>query len=526
MELPAHCDVLIVGAGPTGLMLANELARRGIDSLIIDRHAGPARETRALGVQARTMEIYAQLGLAERALELGKRATGANLWARGRRTARVPLGDIGQGLSPFPFLLILGQDDNERLLGDALRRQGRDVRWNTELVGLEQRAGGVSAVLTQPDGSKRTISASWIGGCDGARSAVRELNGIAFPGAPYQHVFFVADTTATGPMMPDELNVFLLSDGFHLFFPMRGKDHWRVVGILPPELRDRDGLVFDEVAPSVRSHVGTGLEFSECRWFSTYRIHHRRAERFRKGRCFLLGDAAHIHSPVGAQGMNTGLQDAYNLAWKLALVVSGRAGEPLLDSYAAEREPVAERLLQTTDRAFAFIVSDGWSSRLLRTRILARVAALAMSFDVARKLAFRTISQTGIQYRDGPLSQNRADLPEGGPSAGDRFPWMKLNFAAGGPEEDLYSRLDGTRFNLIVIGQPAPTAPASLGDLVKVHEISSDGVNGRVLERARIPAVSFFLLRPDGYVGLAGNRVDATTLQRYWSERLALATDR
>jgi len=521
MQLPAHCDVLIVGAGPTGLMLANQLARRDIDAVIIDRHAGPARETRALGVQARTMEIYAQFGLAERALELGKRATGANLWARGRRTARVPLGDIGQGLSPFPFLLILGQDDNERLLGDALGRQGRNVHWNTELVGLEQRAGGVSAVLRQPDGSSRTISASWVAGCDGARSAVRELNDIAFPGAPYQHVFFVADTTATGPMVPDELNVFLLPDGFHLFFPMRGKDHWRVVGILPPELRGRDAVSFDEVVPSVRSHVGSGLEFRECRWFSTYRIHHRRAEHFRKGRCFLLGDAAHIHSPVGAQGMNTGLQDAYNLAWKLALVVSGRAGEPLLESYAAEREPVAQRLLQTTDRGFAFIVSDGWGSRLLRTRVLARVASLAMRFDVARKLAFRTISQTGIHYRGDPLSQNLPGLPDGAPQAGDRFPWMKLSFSTNAPQEDLFEQLDGARFNLIVIGQPAPDVTIALRGLMKVHEIPGDGTNAAVLTRERIPAVSFFLLRPDGHVGLAGIRAEKVALQNYWSERLA-----
>jgi 2-polyprenyl-6-methoxyphenol hydroxylase-like FAD-dependent oxidoreductase len=526
MQLPTHCDVLIVGAGPTGLMLANQLARRGIDALIIDRHAGPARETRALGVQARTMEIYAQLGLDEPALELGKRATGANLWARGRRTARIPLGDIGQGLSPFPFLLILGQDDNERLLGDALRRQGRDVHWSTELVGLEQRAGGVSAELSQPDGSKRTISASWVGGCDGARSAVRELNGIAFPGAPYQHVFFVADTIVTGPMVPDELNVFLLADGFHLFFPMRGQDHWRVVGILPPELRDRDDVDFEEVAPSVRSHVGSALEFRECHWFSTYRIHHRRAERFRKGRCFLLGDAAHIHSPVGAQGMNTGLQDAYNLAWKLALVVSGRAGEPLLNSFAAEREPVAERLLQTTDRGFAFIVSDGWSGRLLRTRVLARVAALAMRFDPARKLAFRTISQTGIQYRASPLSQDLPGLPEHAPRGGDRFPWMKLRIAADAPDEDLYARLDGSRFNLILFGQPAPAAPAALAGLMKIHQITSDGANGPVLAREHIPAVSYFLLRPDGYIGLAGNRADATALHRYCGERLAIVPDR
>ena len=146
--LPQQCDVLIVGAGPTGLMLANQLARHGIDALIIDRHAGPARETRALGVQARTMEIYTKLGLMERALELGKRATGANFWSGGRRTARVPLGDIGRDLSPYPFLLILGQDDNERLLGDALRTHGRDVAWNTELIGLEQKSDRV--ITTDP----------------------------------------------------------------------------------------------------------------------------------------------------------------------------------------------------------------------------------------------------------------------------------------------------------------------------------------------------------------------------------------
>ncbi len=228
-----NTDVLIVGAGPTGLMLANQLARRGVRALIIDRHAGPALQTRALGVQARTLEIYAQLGIVDRALELGKRATGANLWAEGRRTARVPIGDIGRDLSPYPFLLILGQDDNERLMGDALRGSGITVRWNTELVALKQDANHVKATLKQPDGSLAEITAAWVAGCDGARSAVREMNAIEFVGAPYEHVFFVADTEMTGPMVPDELNVYLWREGFHLFFPMRGIDHWRVVGILP-----------------------------------------------------------------------------------------------------------------------------------------------------------------------------------------------------------------------------------------------------------------------------------------------------
>src|SRR5437867_2155946 len=329
-----NTDVPVVGAGPTGLMLANQLGRRGVRALIIDRHAGPSVQTRALGVQARTLEIYAHLGIVERALELGKRATGANMWVQCRRAARIPFGDTGRGLSPYPFILILGQDDNERLLGDALRDQGMAVQWNTELVGLAQESHEVKAKLKRPDGTTGEVTAAWVAGCDGAHSAVRELSGIAFEGAPYEHVFFIADTQMTGPMVPDEVNIYLWREGFHLFFPMRGTDHWRLVGILPPNLRGRDDLTFEEVIPGVRQEAGAQLSFKACAWYSTYHIHHRCAARFRDRRCFLLGDAAHIHSPVGAQGMNTGLQDAYNLAWKLALVVSERAGPALLDSYA------------------------------------------------------------------------------------------------------------------------------------------------------------------------------------------------
>ena len=326
-------DVLVVGAGPTGLMLANQLVRRGVRVQIVDRHPGPSLQTRALGVQARTLEIYSHLGIVERALELGKRATGANIWSLGKKAARIPLGAIGSAISPYPFLLILGQDDNERLLGDALRGQGTTVGWNTELVGLAQETERVRVTLRQPDGTTREITAAWVAGCDGAHSAVRDLNGIAFQGAPYEHVFFVADAQLTGEMVPDELNVYLWHEGFHLFFPMRGTNHWRIVRIVPAELREKKDLGFDDVIPSVQREAGSGLSFQQCTWFSTYRIHHRRAERFRNRRSFLLGDAAHIHSPVGAQGMNTGLQDAYNLAWKLAMVVSGRASEALLDSY-------------------------------------------------------------------------------------------------------------------------------------------------------------------------------------------------
>src|SRR6266704_508259 len=439
-------DVLVVGGGPTGLMLANQLGRRGVRAVIIDRHSGPAQQTRAIAVQARTLEIYSKLGLAERALELGLRGNGANMWVEGKRTARIPLGDIGKSLSPFPFVLMLGQDDNERIMGERLHQWGMAVQWNTELVAFEQAPDRVTATLKARDGSTRKLIAAYIAGCDGGHSTVRELSGITFPGAPYEHVFFVADTVATGPMIPGELNIYLWRDGFHLFFPMRGTDRWRVIGILPRPLRGRDDLGFEETIPSIRHEAGAGLSFKACSWFSTYRIHHRCAERFRKGRCFLLGDAAHVHSPAGGQGMNTGLQDAYNLAWKLALVVKGRADAALLDTYEAERIPVAHRLLRTTDRLFVLAVSDS------------RVAAL-------------------------------------------------------------FRKLDDTRYNLIVVGQPAPPEEAlGLGDLLSTHVIPDDAHNTQELARVRIPETAFYLLRPDGHVGLAGTRLEPDAVTRYLAE--------
>jgi 2-polyprenyl-6-methoxyphenol hydroxylase-like FAD-dependent oxidoreductase len=519
-------DVLIVGAGPTGLMLANQLARHGVRSMIVDRHSGPAQQSRAMAVQARTLEIYSKMGITEQALELGARGTAANMWANGKHTARIPIGDIGQSMSPFPFILMLGQDDNERIMGEKLRQLGVDVQWNTELTAFEQQPDHVDATLRLPDGGTRKVRAAWVAGCDGSRSPVREQSGITFPGAPYEHVFFVADTVATGSMKPGELNVYLWKDGFHLFFPMRGENGWRMIGILPKALRNKDDLTFEEVVPVIRQQAGTDLVFKACNWFSTYRIHHRAAERFRDRRCFLLGDAAHLHSPMGAQGMNTGLQDAYNLAWKLALVVKGRADAALLDTYEQERIPVAQRLLRTTDRAFQMVVTDNWIASLFRTSVIARVAARAMKIQRVRNLAFRTISQIGIRYRKSPLSQTLAGLAEGAPVAGDRFPWLRLQFQAKGPAEDVFQKLDDTRFNLIVIGQPAPSETTfGLGDLLYTHVIP-DGPNNRSeFGRAKIPATAFYLLRPDGHIGLAGVRLETDAVNRYLAERVTVTID-
>jgi len=513
-------DVLIVGAGPTGLMLANQLGRRGIRAHIIDRHDGPALQTRALGVQARTLEIYAKLGIVDQALSLGKRGNGANLWSQGRSMARVPLGAAGEGITPYPYIYILGQDDNEKIMGDKLRDWNMAVQWNTELISLTQEADKVIATLKHADGTTSAVSALWVAGCDGAHSAVRTFSSINFVGAPYEHVFFVADVIATGNMVPDEVNIYLWKNGFHLFFPMRGVDHWRIVGIVPAELRSNDAVVFEQVVPSLRGEAGIGLSFKSCTWFSTYRIHHRRAERFRDRRCFLLGDAAHIHSPVGAQGMNTGLQDAYNLGWKLALVVKGQAKKNLLDSYEQERVPVAERLLATTDRAFKLIVSDSWVAGLLRTQILARIAALAMSYRWIQRMVFRIVSQTAIHYRNSPLSASLQSLPGSAPQAGDRFSWVQLVFNEHGAVEDLFEKLDDTHFHLLIFGQYLSGKLSITGELLQVHVIPGDAQNNAELERAQIPRPSFYLLRQDGHIGLCGTKLSADAIRDYVARRL------
>ena len=511
-------DVLIVGAGPTGLMLANQLGRRGIRVSIIDRHSGPAEQTRAMAVHARTLEIYRKLGIAERAVELGRPGYGANMWSRGQLRARIPLRGMGQGLSAFPYVLMLGQDDNERIMGAHLRQWNLEVQWSTELVSLSQQPDHVTATVRRPDGSTATITAAYVAGCDGARSSVREMNGIKFPGAPYEHVFFVADTEVTGAMVPDELNVYLWSNGFHLFFPMYGTDRWRVIGILPSGLLGKSDLTFEHIVPSLQQQAGQGLSFKSCSWFSTYRIHHRCTERFRAGRCFLLGDAAHVHSPMGGQGMNTGLQDAYNLAWKLALVLTGRADQDLLDSYEAERRPVAHKLLATTDRAFRLLVSESWLAGIFRTQIVTKVAALAMSRKRVRTFAFHALSQIGIAYRESPLSQAVEKIDAKAPQAGDRFPWLHLRFTANGPREDLFERLDDTRFNLLVIGQPAPVKDQlGYGDMLGVHAVFADSENRSELARASITGPAYYLLRPDGHVALVGHRFDEAALRRWFA---------
>ena len=488
--------VLVAGAGPTGLMLALWLARRGIGVRIVDKTSAPGTTSRALVMHARTLEFYRQLGLADEAIAHGIKFAAVNLWERGKHAARVPIGDIGKDESPFPFMLILAQDRQEALLIEALAKAGVTVERDTELVAFEDTGTGIVATLKSPRGEERHECA-WLAGCDGAHSTVREALKVGFPGGTYEHVFYVADIHAQGPAVNGELNVALDESDLLAVFPLPGEGNVRLVGTVKREAEnDSRKLEWKDVSPKMLELLR--FEVDRVNWFSTYHVHHRVVSHFRRGRVFLLGDAAHIHSPVGAQGMNTGLGDAVNLAWKLAAVIEGSAPEAILDTYEPERIAFARRLVASTDRAFTFANKDGPIARVVRLDMLPKVLPALLSWDPARRFFFRTLSQIEIKYRSSALSRGHAGAVHGG----DRLPWVPDNFAP----------LASREWQVHVYG----TASDQLGDLCqRLHIALHSFPWNAAAEHAGLARDALYLVRPDGYVALADPRADAATLETY-----------
>jgi 2-polyprenyl-6-methoxyphenol hydroxylase-like FAD-dependent oxidoreductase len=402
--VPGETDVLIVGAGPTGLVLALWLDAQGVRVRIIDKAKTPGTASRALAVQARTLELYQQLGLHRDVLERGLRVESANMWLAGEKVGRIAIDHVGDDLSPFPFVIIYPQDEHEKLLIERLAERGIFVEREKELTALEEPTDGTSEhVVARFRGE--TCRARYIAGCDGARSTVRDIIGAKFPGGTYDHLFYVADVEATGPVVDHGLHIMLDQEGFVGIFPLTRRGHIRIIGTIrdEDESGDQEGSrAYEWSDIDRRSLELVEVDVAKVNWFSTYRVHHRVASPWRseKGRIFLLGDAAHIHSPVGGQGMNTGIGDAINLAWKLACVLQHRGNPELLDTYEAERVPFAERLVATTDRAFSGVSSKSGIAGALRKHVLPRVFEAISRSKKGRRLLFRTISQTEIEYPD------------------------------------------------------------------------------------------------------------------------------
>jgi 2-polyprenyl-6-methoxyphenol hydroxylase-like FAD-dependent oxidoreductase len=499
-------EVLIVGAGPTGLTLALWLTKLGVTVRIVDKTAEPGTTSRALAVQARTLEFYRQVGLADAVTAAGHKVGAMNLWVKAERTAHVDLHAIGKGLGPFDYMFIFPQDEHEKLLIGALEALGVSVERRTELMGFTDDGGVVRAVLETADGAQDMCQALYLAGCDGARSKVREGLGAGFPGGTYSQLFYVADVQASGPAIDGNFNIDLDEADFLAIFPLKGKGRARLIGTVRGDRAAKgDALTFEDVSERAIEHLN--LTIDKVNWFSTYHVHHRVARVFRKGRAFLLGDAAHIHSPAGGQGMNTGIGDSVNLAWKLAAALQGRAPESLLDSYEPERIGFAKRLVATTDRIFTLASSPGKLAQRLRTSLLPHLAPGLLGLESVRKFAFLTVSQMVVNYRHGPLSRGAA----GDVWGGDRLPWVEL-----GVGRDNFDPLVSLDWQVHVYGD----APAGVAKLCAARGLVLHAFDWQPqFRKAGLKRSAVYLIRPDGYVGLADPIGDPDRLIEYLDER-------
>lgn len=520
MKLTAqHTSVLIVGAGPSGLMMAAQLLRNGVQPLIIDSKQGPTTQSKALAVQARSLEIYRQLGVADTVIQNGKQAQGLIYNQKQEELAKLSVDAIGREQTLFPYVLVYQQYKNERVLLDYLTQKCCPVYWNTTFKSAKLVADRVEIVVTQ-DGEDVALTCDWLIGADGAHSPVRKEFEIPFKGDTYPHLFYLADVVLD-ENPGNYLHIHLSEKGFTAFFPMPEENNYRIIGNLPDGLGE--DIVLNEVLPSLKAITGMTLDIPKCNWFTTYKLHHRMAEKFREGRCFLVGDAAHIHSPIGGQGMNTGLQDAYNLGWKLAGVVSGQFNAAILDSYAEERIPVAKTLLNTTDRAFNLMMANNFAANLFKKKILPRLLKFLWGKEKLREEFFLRISQLGISYRDSKLNMH---LARGSKiKAGDRLPYLIIFDEKKLTETDLHQWCAQPGFTFIAMGKIAEMELFSLAkwinhtypQLLNFYYLPPSPKNQHVFDAFEItsPRPKTLIVRPDMHIGLINDGINTDIIRNY-----------
>jgi 2-polyprenyl-6-methoxyphenol hydroxylase-like FAD-dependent oxidoreductase len=522
---PADLDVLVVGAGPSGLTLAGQLARFNVRFRIIDKALDRARESRALAVQARSLEVLQCLGLGEALAGRGRTTTRLLLHVDRDAPVAIDLGHLGRPDTRFPYILFVSQADTEAVLSEHLESLRIMIERGVELVGFQDDQDSLLCLLRHSGAREERMRVKYLVGCDGAHSTVRKGANISFEGGAYPQEFALGDVEADGLLPLGAIHAFGAGRGFAMFFPLGKPTTWRIMAMEagPPLNRvisDHDEVTTHELSlPELQAIVDdptfASVKLHDPAWLTRFRLHHRQAAQYRNGRAFLAGDAAHIHSPVGGQGMNTGIQDAWNLGWKLALVVHAQADDRLLDTYHSERWPVGRTLLRATDRLFGMFarsVSGSQAVMWLRRALVRGLVAPALARPSIRALGFHFVSQLGIHYRTSPMVAEGDPPLRRGPRAGDRLPDARVRRA--GATTYLQQELSGPHLHLLLCGPVDAWDERQLSELVQrfprliaiTHLTRVEGpgalvdVEAEALGRLGVETTAQYVVRPDGHV--------------------------
>jgi 3-(3-hydroxy-phenyl)propionate hydroxylase len=521
--------VLIVGAGPTGLAAAMSLSRAGVPVRLVDKAAKPSPWSRAIGIQARTLELFEQHRLVEPFLELGHRGRIANLYSNGQRLLRL---DFDPLQTRYPYLLFLDQSVTERLMTEHLSTFGVNVERGVELLTFRQGSAGLQAMVRHPNGREESVRPSYIIGADGAHSTVRHGLDIGFAGKTFEQTFVLADLQVDTEWPDDEFHIFASGDGIATLFPMNdGRARLIADRRASADLKETEAPTLDECRAIIERRVHHRVTVGDLVWSSYFHLNNRMADRLRSGRVFLAGDAAHVHSPAGAQGMNTGIQEAFNLGWKIARTLAGFAPDRLLYTYHAERHPIERDVLRQSSFVTQMVSAEHGPMKLIREHVMPALSAIGPLRDAAT----RTVSELSIQYRRSPLTLER--VLDGGPRAGERAPdaWVHVLDGPLGRAPGvgcLFDLHDPACFSLFLLMKPleddVALSPATLSvaDAIRDKDldelvISIEGVLPNAVRVWRITDKDsdgarsltdaygrtrpcFYLVRPDGYIAARG----------------------
>jgi 6-methylpretetramide 4-monooxygenase / 4-hydroxy-6-methylpretetramide 12a-monooxygenase len=505
-------EVLVVGAGPVGLTAAYELARRGVAVRLVEARPDPVTSSRAIAVHPRTLETYDQMGLLDQMLAQGLPITAFTLYAGGRRLVRLD-ADYTEMPTRFPFTLSIDQVRTERVLREAVARLGVPVEWATRLDGFDQDTDGVRARLVHADGTVEQASAGWLVGCDGGHSTVRKHLGLPLIGESTE-TWLIADGQLDTELPRDSIYWVRAEGGTLMLAPLAGERRWRMLDTVDVDTAAGPDAVAQRFARKLSAGLGHAVRADPPAWVSVFTAQQRMVPRMHEGRVFVAGDAAHVHSPASGQGMNTGIQEAYNLAWKLAMVIRGEAGAALLDTFDAERVPVGRDLLGSTRNATALVA--------LRNRLAG--ALLPLAFHIVRRVpalkvrgqrkALGRVSGLNVNYRTGPLSTAAVPDGTGGPYPGERV----VQFSDDTPAvAALCQRLRGTGWTLLTAGgaDAARVAADGYGDWLAVLDTAAlPDADGRVAAAPHAGPGDWLLVRPDGYLAARGRDLTGETLAR------------